>query len=60
MPLETRFLRLRQAARLGDRIDGWQVCWLGGWGRDRLFYVVMVVRANDQLDVAKVRFRCGE
>jgi hypothetical protein len=27
---------------LGHRIDGWRVCWLGGWDRHRIFYVVMV------------------
>jgi hypothetical protein len=43
--VETKFLRLRQPATLGDRIDGWRVCWLGGWDRGRLFYVVMVERA---------------
>jgi hypothetical protein len=43
--VETNFLRLRQPARLGDRIDGWRVCWLGGWDRGRLFYVVTVERA---------------
>jgi hypothetical protein len=42
--METKFLRLRQPATLGDRIDGWRVCWLGGWDRGRLFYVVMVER----------------
>jgi hypothetical protein len=45
LQMETKFLRLRQPARLGDRIDGWRVCWLGGWDRGRLFYVVMVERA---------------
>jgi hypothetical protein len=42
--VETKFLRLRQPAALGDRIDGWRVCWLGGWDRGRVFYVVMVER----------------
>ena len=41
---ETKFLRLRQPARVGDRIEGWRVCWLGGWDKGRLFYVVMVER----------------
>src|ERR1700730_7096747 len=31
LEVETKFLRLRQPAALGDRIDGWRVCWLGGW-----------------------------
>jgi hypothetical protein len=44
MPVETRFLRLRQPVALGHRIEGWWVCWLGGWDRHRIFYVVMVSR----------------
>lgn len=31
---------------LGDPINGWRVCWLGGWDRCRVFFVVMVVRKN--------------
>lgn len=42
--VETQFLRLNKPARLGDRIDGWRVCCLGGWDKSRIFYVVMVVR----------------
>jgi hypothetical protein len=33
MEIETRFLRLTQPAALGDRIDGWRVCWVGGWDK---------------------------
>jgi hypothetical protein len=44
--VETKFLRLRQPAKLGERIDGWRVCWLGGWDRGRVFYVVMVERPD--------------
>ena len=44
--LETKFLRLRTPVALGSRFDDWQVCWLGGWGKYRLFYLVMVVRVN--------------
>jgi hypothetical protein len=28
--METKFLRLFHAVALGDEIDGWPVCWLGG------------------------------
>ena len=42
--LETGFLRLAQPAAVGDRIDGWRVCWLGGWDRSKVFFVVMVER----------------
>src|SRR6266446_5243005 len=42
MSVQTKFLRLRQPAALGDRIDGWRVCWLGSSDRCRVFFVVMV------------------
>jgi hypothetical protein len=42
--IETKFVRLRQAVELGDDIDGWRVCWLGGWDKGRVFYVAMVLR----------------
>ena len=42
--IETKFLRLRKPVALGDHIDGWRVCWLGGWDKGRVFYVVMVER----------------
>ena len=44
MHIQTKFLRLKQPPSLGDRIDGWRVCWLGGWDRGRIFFVVMVER----------------
>jgi len=44
MQIQTKFLWLRRPASLDDRIDGWRVCWLGGWDRCRVFFVVMVVR----------------
>ena len=43
--VETKFLRLRQPATRGDRIDGWRVCWVGGWDRGKIFFVVMVSRS---------------
>ena len=46
MPVETKFLRLHQPVELGHRIDGWRVCWVGGWDRHRIFYVVMVSRVK--------------
>jgi len=30
----------------GFAFDEWQVCWLGGWGKDRLYLVVMLVKAS--------------
>jgi hypothetical protein len=44
MQLETKFLRLRTPVELGSRFGDWQVTWLGGWGRHRLYYLVMVVK----------------
>jgi hypothetical protein len=32
------------AVSLGDRIDDWRACWLGGWDKCRVFFVVMVER----------------
>jgi hypothetical protein len=44
MQLETKFFRLRTPVALGSRFGDWQVCWLGGWGQNRLFYFVMLVK----------------
>lgn len=42
MQVETKFVRLRNPAKIGDHIDGWRVCWLGGWDKGQLFFVVML------------------
>jgi hypothetical protein len=44
MRVETKYLRLRKPVELGHEIGGWNVCWLGGWDKGRVFYVVMLVR----------------
>ena len=44
MELETKFLRLPRPVAVGKQIDGWQVCWLGGWDKARIFFFVMVFR----------------
>ena len=44
MPLETKFLRLRTPVTIGSRFGDWEVSWLGGWTRNRICYLVMVVR----------------
>src|SRR4051812_39313057 len=31
---------------MGAEIEGWRVCWLGGWGKNRLFFFVMLVRSQ--------------
>src|SRR6266849_4685249 len=46
MQLETKYLRLSTAVTLGSRFGDWRVCWLGGWSRHRLFYLVMLVRVG--------------
>jgi hypothetical protein len=46
MHLETKYLRLRAPVALGSRFDDWQGCWLGGWAKHRMFYLVMVVRVK--------------
>lgn len=42
--METKYLRLRAPVELGSLFDDWQVCWLGGWGKHRLYYLVMLVK----------------
>ena len=44
MQIQTQFLRLRRSVALGDRIDDWRVSWIGGWGRYRVFFIVMVLK----------------
>jgi hypothetical protein len=47
MLLETKYLHLRQPVPLGHCVDGWRVCWRDGWDKQRVFFVVMVVRVKD-------------
>ena len=44
MRLETQFLRLKIPVTVGSRFGDWQVCWVGGWTKHRLSFLVMVVR----------------
>jgi hypothetical protein len=46
MRLETKFLRLKAPVTIGSRFGEWNVCWRGGWTRDRLSYIVMLVRVT--------------
>ena len=50
MHVQTKFLRLCKPVSLGDRIDDWRVCWLGGWDKCRVFFVVMMEREYEQLN----------
>jgi hypothetical protein len=45
--VETKFLRLLKPASLGDEIDGWRVCWIGGWDKCHVLFVVMVKRSRN-------------
>ena len=51
MQIDTRFLRLFRAVELGDDIESWQVCWLGGWDKGHVLFVVMVKRVADMPDM---------
>ena len=44
MQMETKYLRLRTPVEFGTRFGDWQVCWIGGWARFRLYYLVMLVK----------------
>jgi hypothetical protein len=54
MQVQTKFLRLFKEVAIGDHIDGWRVCWIGGWDKCRVLFVVMVER---QTTAAGVRQR---
>ena len=58
MELETKYVWRCQPLGLGAEIDGWRVCWLGGWSRDRLYYLMMVVKVEITPNAANVAFRC--
>ena len=49
MQIATKFLRLTKPVALGDHIDGWRVCWVGGWDRCRVLFVVMVERQEPRV-----------
>lgn len=46
MQLETKFLRLRIPVTPGSRFGDWQVSWVGGWTKHRLYFLVMLVRVT--------------
>jgi hypothetical protein len=33
---------------LGSRFGEWRVCWLGGWAKNRLYFMVMLVKISTQ------------
>jgi hypothetical protein len=54
--METKYLRLRTPVELGSRFDDWQVCWLGGWAKHRLYYLVTLVRVPPSYRYPCLRF----
>jgi hypothetical protein len=46
MQMETKFLRLQTPVELGSLFGDWEVCWLGGWSKHRLYYLVMLVKVK--------------
>ena len=47
MHLESKFLRLQTAVTLGSRFDDWEVCWAGGWTRQKPSFLLMIVRVKN-------------
>ena len=47
MQMETKYLHLPTSVTLGSRFGDWRVCWLGGWEKHRMYYLVMLVRTTD-------------
>ena len=48
MQMETEYRRLPMPVTVGSRFGAWRVCWLGGWEKHRLYYLVMLVRVMDR------------
>src|SRR5271168_864498 len=60
MQLETKFLHLRSPVTIGSRFGDWEVTWLGGWTRDRLSYLVMVVKIQRRSGARDQPQSCAE
>jgi hypothetical protein len=48
--IETKYLRLSSAVSVGDYVEGWRVCWLGGGDKSRVLYVVRVEKITPNVD----------
>ena len=48
--VDTRFIRIRKPVKLGDEIDGQLVCWVGGWDKAHVFYLVMVIVTEAEIN----------
>ena len=46
MQLDTKFIRLRIPVTLGSWFGDWQVSWVGGWTKHRLYFLAMMVRVH--------------
>jgi hypothetical protein len=46
MRIETKYLHLSTPVTLGSRFHDWQVCWLGDWGKHRMYYLVMLAKVT--------------
>ena len=46
MQIESKYLSLRGPVTLRSRFGDWRVCWLGGWAKHRMCYLVMLVRVK--------------
>jgi hypothetical protein len=55
MEIVNQVLRLFKPAALGDHIDGWRVCWVGGWGKCRVVFVVKVERSRPSRSIRAQR-----
>jgi hypothetical protein len=53
MHIQTKFIRLCESVSLGEYIDDWWVCWLGGWDKCRVFFVVMVAKEHEHPPLAR-------
>lgn len=42
IPVRTKFLRLFHPIAVGEHVGGWRVCWVGGWDRSHILFIVMV------------------
>lgn len=57
MHIVTKFLWLKSPVVLGDQIDAWQVCWIGGWDRCRVALLLSPTRVMDVVDRGDYRVR---
>ncbi len=46
MQVATKYLRLHTPVTLGSRFGDWHVCWLGGWEKHQMYYLVMLMRVT--------------